>query len=115
VLVRDVAGTPSYWTVPVEAAGRVVGFVRVTSEGRVAAAGLLRNRPHVVTGISQEEAMRAVAAATGVTEQDVDPPIYVHDGPPGREVWLVVEKAGEVRRRWFVTEAGVDEGPAGSG
>jgi hypothetical protein len=107
VLVHDVDGQPSYWTVPIEADGRVIGFVRVGLDGVVSASGVPRDRRAVVTGITEADA----AAAVSSLAEEIERPVYVHDGPPGREAWLV--RAGT--RRYFVTAAGVRTEPAGKG
>ena len=115
VVVHDLEGRPRYHTVPVELGGRAIGFVRVTSGMAVeAAGGFYRNPRHlescplVVTGITAAEARSAVATAARLEESDLDDPLYVHDGPPGREAWSV-ETNGRPRRRFLVTRGGVEE------
>jgi hypothetical protein len=113
VLVRTVSGQPSYWTVPVELEGRAIGFVRVSLDGRALAAGARYRDPNrtatapaLVTGVSAEDARRSALAneSDGSTAGE---PVYVHDGPPGREAWLVeVHPPGQAVRRVFVTAAG---------
>jgi hypothetical protein len=119
VLVHTFSGEPSYWIVPIEphdavqrAAPRLAGFVRVSLTGRVLAAGKFGGLTRVVTGITQEEA-RAKAGSAGVF-REIGTPLFIHDGPPGREGWRVdvMETNGE-RRALFVTAAGVTE-PKGS-
>jgi hypothetical protein len=49
----------------------------------------------------------------GETETMAEP-MYVHDGPIGREAWLVVIRDHGVPTRWvFVTPGGSYERPAG--
>jgi hypothetical protein len=122
IVVATVGGEPSYWVVPVEAQGRAIGFVRVGGDGSVAAAGALYRDPTrldacpaVVTGLTAADARRATAREAGVREEDVGPPVYVHDGPPGREAWLTRVRTGGDVRSFLVTTGGVDEGPAGGG
>jgi hypothetical protein len=113
VLVREVTGDPSYWLVPVELADRAIGFVRVTTEGRAVASGalyrhpgMLDTAPAVVTGITAADARERVADALG-PDSVAEDPIYVHDGPPGREAWLVrVRERDGATRLLFVTGAG---------
>lgn len=123
VLVRDIGKRPSYWVVPVQIIGRAAGFVRVTGAGRVSAMGSFYQSPNeidacplVVTGI------RAAEAAS-LAEEWIHPelgevgsvPIYVHDGPPGREAWLIEvgSREGNPLRWIFVTPAFVYDRPAG--
>jgi hypothetical protein len=94
-LVRTVDGVPSYWVCPVVAEDGLRGFVRVRGDGRVAAYGATEpgRGPAVVTGITADDAARvarerAPGAAIGV-------PLYVHDGPPGREAWRVEVRSGD--------------------
>jgi hypothetical protein len=122
VVVSSITGEPEYWTVPIEARGRAVGFVRVTGDGTVAAAGALYRDPRhleacpaVVTGITAEAAARAAAAAVGVTADRVASAVYVHDGPPGREAWSVLVATDDGPRHLLVTAAGVQERSAGQG
>ena len=71
--------------------------------------------PSVVTGITAQEAARLAATAAGASEDEVDAPSYVHDGPPGREAWLVRVRSGGQHRDLLVTAAGAVDRPAGSG
>jgi hypothetical protein len=113
VLVRTVAGAPSYWLVPVELHSRAIGFVRVTTEGKAVASGAfyrepdrLDDAPRVVTGITAAEAQEVASAAAG-PDAVLDEPVFVHDGPPGREAWLVrTQQPDGQSRSLFVTAAG---------
>lgn len=113
VLVHSVRGEPSYWLVPIEREDRSIGFVRVTLEGEAVASGAyyrdparLDAAPHVVTGITADEAREQAAAAAGA-DAVLDQPIFVHDGPPGREAWLVrARRPDGTARSLFVTAAG---------
>ncbi len=122
VPVHDVAGPQSYWLVPVVVAARVVGFVRVGLQGCVEAVGVTcRNReelkrcPVVATGIRAEEARARVRAEGGLAPEEVlAEPRFVHDGPRGREVWLVESAVRGAPQRWFfVSSAGLYVRPAG--
>ena len=116
VLVRTLDGRPSYWLVPVERDGRAIGFVRISLAGEVAAAGVryrdprrLQAAPTLVTGIdASEAAARAEAAVAGGAS--VGEAVYVHDGPPGREAWMVrLLDASGAPRVVFVTPGGTYE------
>ena len=116
VLVRTIDGRASYWLVSVEREGRAIGFVRVSLAGKVAAAGVryrdprrLETAPTLVTGIdASEAAARAEAAVPG--GDTVGEAIYVHDGPPGREAWMVrLRDASGAPRMVFVTPGGTYE------
>jgi hypothetical protein len=120
LLVHDVAKEPSYWLVPVVLRGKVVGSIRVSATGRVAAiasycrdAASLAHCPKVVTRISADEAERRAASRVDVASGEIaSPPLYVHDGSPGREAWLVETAAlGRPSRRIFVTASGMYERP----
>jgi hypothetical protein len=123
VLVHDLSRRPSYWLAPVRLQERVVGFVRVLFDGRVVAVGSLcrdlarlQDCPEVVTGIAEDEAARRAGAHRNAAGGEVArPPVYVHDGPPGREAWLVAVAAPDGPGRWiFVTRYGMYERPAGA-
>jgi hypothetical protein len=104
LLVRTTGGTPSYWLVPLEIDDRGVGFVRVTRSGDVAAVGRY--------GGSSALDLDADAVIDLVSDQLTDSeiatrPMLVHDGPPGREAWMLVTSVGpRPARRLFVTPSG---------
>lgn len=110
VLVRTVFGKPSYWIVPLHQNDQVGGFVRVMQDGNVSAIGQfgdnLENQndlPTTVTGINNEEAMLR-ANELIVKGETVSEPMFVHDGPPGREAWLITTFIAGKAGRWiFVT------------
>jgi hypothetical protein len=122
VLVRDVARQPSYWVVPVVLQGRVCGFVRVLGTGQVSAFGAFNRNPGrfdgcpaTVTGIEADEAARRAQARISPGQGEVaSEPVYVHDGPPGREAWLIETFRDGKPSRWlFMTAAFTYERPAG--
>jgi hypothetical protein len=120
VMVRTVHGEPSYWLFPVEINGEIVGFVRVLGNGRVAHVGSFslssdRRRLPVVTGLTQDEAALKARERVHSNEGEVlSRPLYVHDGPIGREAWLIeVLKEGKPQRWIFVTSGFIYERPAG--
>jgi hypothetical protein len=121
--VSDTARRPSYWLVPYWVDDRAVGFARIHAEGRLLAIGslgqpgrALEHYPKTVTGVPAtraweifEDCVRLEAGETAAK------PIYVHDGPPGREAWLVETTRGGRPHRWvFVTAAGCYERSAGT-
>jgi hypothetical protein len=124
ILVHDTAGRPSYWLVPYRCQGRTPGFARILGDGRVLAIGTLgrpgralERYPKEITGVSAAEAREmfddCVRLEVGETAAK---PLYVHDGPPGREAWLVeTSRAGRPYRWVFVTAAGCYERLAGTG
>lgn len=123
VIVRTLQREPSYWLVPVALQGRVVGFVRVNMDGRVAAIGAYYRDPHhiaasprLVTHIDADTAATQAARHTHPTRgETASPPVYVHDGPPGREAWLIeVTRKGRATRWIFVTPGGIYDRPAGT-
>lgn len=118
VVVGDITGAPAYWLVPLEAERRVIGAARVDAGGRVMTIGItcrtpdrIADCPHVVTGLTAEEAAAAVVLAPGET---ASPPRFIHDGPPGREAWLVETTKGGRPARWItITPGGTAARPAG--
>lgn len=120
VMVEDIAGGPSYWLVPFTASGHVIGSARVDATGRVMTIGMSRSTtgriedcPRVVTLLTAEEAARAARLDLEPGE-DALPPRFVHDGPPGREAWLVETQRAGHRARWItVTPGGKSARPAG--
>ena len=122
VLVHTVLAKPSYWIVPVVTSGRVIGAVRVLADGQVATRGVFYAKagqfdrcPPVVTGLTDTEAFkRATVAVDHNEELSLSRPIFVHDGPIGREAWLVVGSLGQYPVSWiFVGLGGTYERPAG--
>jgi hypothetical protein len=122
VLVLTVHREPSYWLVPVEVRGAVMGFVRVLGDGRVAHVGSFSPSPDIVrklpevTGITQEEAAEKAYELIRIDQgESPTPPVFVHDGPIGREAWLVEVLKDEKPHRWiFVTPSFAYERPAGA-
>jgi hypothetical protein len=119
VLVHTPEGAPAYWLVPLVAAARAIGFARVDQAGAVAAIGItcrtpgrVEACPRLVTVLSASEALARAKLRPGETAR---PPRYVHDGPPGREAWLIETERGGRPHRWiFVTAAGAYDRPAGT-
>jgi hypothetical protein len=120
MMVHTVWGRPSYWLVPILVEERAVGFARVLPTGRLADLGVFRSHsgeigdyPAVVTHITADEA-RSNAADTLQPGEKASQPVFVHDGPLGREAWLVeTQKKGRPNRWIFVTEAGCYDRLAG--
>jgi hypothetical protein len=122
VLVRTVFGEPSYWTVPVLLKEAAVGFIRVLGTGRIAALGAFYQDPaeisacpRTVTGIDAARAARKARDRIHLDSgESASEPIYVHDGPQGREAWRIqVLREGRPVRWVFVTPAFVYERAAG--
>ena len=113
VLVRDLEKEASYWLVPVISQGQVAGAIRVMGDGVVAAIERFRKPGQVVTGIDAAEARERAAKRIGPDEV-LGEPLFVHDGPPGREAWLVeVLNENRVVRWIFLSASGAFERPAG--
>ena len=68
--------------------------------------------PTTVTGIDARVAAERANACLTRNETAMEP-VFVHDGPPGREAWLVTTSHGGQPHRWiFVTPGFVYERPA---
>ncbi|MDY7019160.1 MAG: hypothetical protein SU899_03700 [Chloroflexota bacterium] len=96
--------------------------MRVLETGRVAAIGAFYQDPRqikfcpiTVTGIAAEEAIcRAEERIHPEQGEVASDPVFIHDGPQGREAWLIeVMKEGRSHRWIFVTQAFVYERLAG--
>lgn len=112
VMVAAVTGAPSYWLVPFEVADRAIGAARIDAEARVLTIGLIcrtprriEDCPRVVTLLTAEE---AAAKARAVLEpgEEALPPRFVHDGPPGREAWLIETRHERDPARWIMVTPG---------
>jgi len=122
VLVHDVYGRPSYWLVPVVKESYVVGFVRLTDAGDVMDLGSfcrdprnIHTCPEHVTGISMENVRQKMNAVTLEPGEVAGMPLFVHDGPVGRETWRVETVLNGAAHRWFfISSGGIYERPAGS-
>jgi hypothetical protein len=114
VLVHDLRRAPSYWLVPVISQGGVAGAIRVMGNGVVAAIERFRQPTQVVTGLDAAQA-RQRAAERIASNEVLGEPRYVHDGPPGREAWLVEVLKEDRPVRWiFLNAGGAYERPAGT-
>jgi hypothetical protein len=121
-LVSDVSGKPSYWAVPLLCGCNTVGFVRVMSDGTVAAIGITCHTPETpeacpvpTFALSPEDVeSRFLAESRLQSGEKRTEPKFVHDGPPGREVWLIETRRDGLPSRWiFVGQAGIYERRAG--
>jgi hypothetical protein len=74
----------------------------------------LEDAPPTATRISAAEALRRAKARIDTARGEAaEPPIFVHDGPPGREAWLVTVVRDRRPDRWlFITGGGIYERPA---
>lgn len=115
ICVHTVAGQPSYWLLPVQLDGRVIGLVRVSGAGLVFSLATMYRSPTDVStcpttplGCSQDEARRAAAEYVDIRRgETAAAPRLVHDGPPGREAWLVEIRGRRSARHVYVTAGGV--------
>lgn len=123
VLVRNVFGEPSYWLVPLLSEDKLVGFVRVLGDGRIAHIGTFfrdaggrLEAPPTITGIDASEArIRAAERINRDIGEAAADPVFIHDGPVGKEAWLIEVMRDRVPIRWiFVTPAFIYERPAGT-
>ena len=121
-MVKTVFGEKSYWLVPVKLQNKTIGFIRVMGDGKITAVGTfyqeptrLDNCPSVVTGITASQALdKTKSLVSSDRGESVKDTIFVHDGPPGREAWLVEVKVAGKPTRWiFVTPGFTYERPAG--
>jgi hypothetical protein len=121
-LVSDLSGDPSYWVVPLHCGHHPVGFVRVMPDGEVAAIGFTCRQPEnpeacpvptfALTPSAIEE--KFLADSRLHPGENRSEPRLVHDGPPGREAWLIETRRDGLPRRWiFVGQAGIYERAAG--
>ncbi|MDK3071989.1 hypothetical protein QO034_02595 [Sedimentitalea sp. JM2-8] len=122
-LVQDVTGAPSYWIVGLVSGDRFVGFVRVMPDGGIAAIGVTCDRPQrpetcptPTFALSRAELENFARASGSLTDDDqASAPRLVHDGPPGRDMWLIETRKDGSPDRWiFVGAGGVYERPAGA-
>lgn len=108
VLVKTVWKQPSYWLVPLSKEGKISGFVRVLLNGKVAHLGTFHEHttdsPHsrtLITGISELDASKL--AANRIRKElgeSASEPVFIHDGPIGREAWLVEITKDSKPIRW---------------
>lgn len=114
VLVHDLRKAPSYWLVPVISQGKVAGAIRVMGTGVVAAVERFRQAVPIVTGLDSAQARQRATKRIG-SEEVLGEPRFVHDGPPGREAWLVEVLKEDRPVRWiFLNASGAYERPAGT-
>jgi len=123
VIVKNLLKRPSYWLVPININQYVAGFIRIHLSSKIISVGTfyrdpgtIKNCPKVVTRITATEALRIakekISPKLGETAED---PIFVHDGPIGRETWLIEVIKNDTPIRWiFVTSDGTYERPAGT-
>lgn len=113
VLVHDLRKAPSYWLVPVISQGEVAGAIRVMGNGLVAAVERFRQSAKIVTGFDAAQARQRAAERIG-SEEVLGEPRFVHDGPPGREAWLVEVLKKDRPLRWiFLNASGAYSGRPG--
>ena len=122
ILVKNVRKQPSYWLVPLLKESRMTGFVRVLLNGSVAQLGRYNQNPTKSADDRAEITEISGSEASRVAEQRIrkelgesgTEPVFVHDGPIGREAWLVEVTRDSKPIRWiFVTNGQVYERSAG--
>jgi hypothetical protein len=121
ILVRNVFRQPTYWIVPLLKKTRIAGFVRVLLNGKVAHLGIFntsgrsKNNNPVITGVELSEAYKlATEKIRKELGESASEPVFVHDGPIGKEAWLVEVSIDDKPNRWiFVTGELVYERRAG--
>lgn len=93
LMVRNLEHEPSYWLVPLEAEGRLVGFLRLDAEGNLLAhgrfgqGGSLSDFP-LATVMAKEAVWTEMRSVFADRFEDIGPPTLVHDGPIERIAWL---------------------------
>ncbi len=123
VLVRNLFGDPSYWMVPILNLGKTIGFARILGNGRIAHIGTfirtlkeIDAAPINVTGISEIEARKIAKKNINSNQgESITDPVFVHDGPIGREAWFVEVKKNDKPESWlFITSSGMYKRQAGN-
>lgn len=92
VIVSDLAGRPSYWLVPIASDDRLVGFLRLSLDGRLHAWGRFGQGKALETFpplgvLSRDDAERAIRKAFATQYAKISMPELVHDGPVDRIAW----------------------------
>lgn len=122
-LVSSVYGKPSYWIVPLVCGRNTVGFVRVMPDGTAAAIGFTCRTPETpeacpvpIFALSPDHVLAKFVAESHLqSDEKQTEPRFVHDGPPGREAWLIETRLDGLPSRWiFVGQAGIYERRAGN-
>lgn len=112
VLVRDETSSPLFWLVPYERQGKVIGYIRVGTDGGIMEHGYfytdpedLNPCPPVVTRMTSREALdHAGKLLEEYREYDVEPPVYVYDRLRDTLAWMIeIRHAGAVINRIFVS------------
>ena len=93
LFVKDLAGRPSFWIIPVLTTDRLVGFLRLGLQGELLAYGrfgqggtLSEFPPRYYLSVDRAE--KEIHAAFGSQYVRIEPPQLVHDGPVDRIAWL---------------------------
>lgn len=112
LLVRTVELNASYWIVPVQRAGQVLGTIDIGPDGRIMGSTYLYQNPAdlsvcppLATRISANEAQEL--AGDLLKQHDgagFSDPVFVHDGSHNRLAWMIeVRVVDELISRVFVT------------
>jgi hypothetical protein len=100
VIVSDLAGRPSYWLVPVASDDRLVGFLRLSLDGRLHAWGRFGQGEALeafppLSVLSRDDADRAIHEAFASRYSNISTPELVHDGPVDRIAWCSLAVAAD--------------------
>lgn len=122
LLVRTLSREPSYWIVPLMRDELPTGFIRISGNGQVIHMGIVPRDPASLPwsrwniGMTRQEVEQKAGEHFALQPgETLSEPVFVHDGPVGREAWLVVVSSQAVPTRWlFFTPAFVYERPAGT-
>ena len=112
VIVHNTRRQQSFWIVPVERNGKVLGQIDIGPDGRVLGHSYLYHDPKdlsacpsSVTRISASTALKlADPQLKKYTNAKSSGPVFVHDGPRNRLAWMIeVREKGCLTSRIFVT------------
>lgn len=112
LIVRTVDLEHSFWIVPVNLEGKVLGQIEVDKDGKILGHSYFYHSldyqsmcPTVVTRISSEEAyLQAESIMKKYQNAEFSEPLYVHDGARSRLAWMIeVRFRDKLESRIFVT------------
>lgn len=106
LLVSTLDGDPSYWFIPILQDGSPAGALRLWTDGELLSAA--PDPARMGAPPPREEAVRRARELTGPDARVLEAR-YVHDGPPGREAWLVTVGGQSAPRRILVSGGGAEE------
>jgi hypothetical protein len=112
VIVHNTKLQKSFWIVPVERDGKVLGQIDIGPDGRVLGHSYMYHDPNdlspcpsSVTRISAPEALKlADQILKNYKNAKSSGPVFVHDGPPNRLAWMIEVCVKDcLKSRIFVT------------